>query len=212
MKNLIIIGAGNFAKIVYDYALSHDDNSKIWTIKGFLSQNENQESNQVDLRYPRNIGSVISYKPEENDVFICAILDANAKKQSIEIIKRNGGNFINLIHKTANISRTASLGLGIFIGAFVTVSADTTINDYTIIQDHCNIGHDSYINEFCNLYVGVLISGKNRIESSVSIFTGSILYPNTKVGEFAQIGAGSVVMRNVKGNTTVLGNPAKKFE
>ena len=39
-----------------------------------------------------------------------------------------------------------------------------------------------------------------------------VVYPKLKVGDNAVVGAGSVVMRAVKPDTTVMGNPAKKME
>ena len=39
MKNLIIIGTGNFSRIVYEYALSNPDYNVKWDIKGFIDFN-----------------------------------------------------------------------------------------------------------------------------------------------------------------------------
>ena len=210
MKHLIIVGTGSLSKIIHDLALESSDNSRQWRIKGFLGVNE--EGAQPDNLYPPMVGLLNDYFPKTDDVFVCALTQQHEKRQAVELIEKKGGRFINLIHKYANINRTSRLGKGITIGAHTTISVHTVIEDHVTIQDHCHIGHDSTIKPFCNLYVGVLLSGKNLVEESVSLFTGSIVYPNIKIKKNATVGAGSVVMRHVKEGATVLGNPAKKVE
>lgn len=210
MKQLIIVGTGSLSKIIHDLALESSDNNRQWRIKGFLAVNE--EGAQPDNLYPPMVGLLNAYFPKSDDVFVCALTQQHEKRQAVELIEKKGGRFINLIHKHANINRTSRLGKGITVGAHTTISVHTVIEDHVTIQDHCHIGHDSTIKPFCNLYVGVLLSGKNLVEESVSLFTGSVVYPNIKIKKNATVGAGSVVMRHVKEGTTVLGNPAKKFE
>jgi sugar O-acyltransferase (sialic acid O-acetyltransferase NeuD family) len=210
MKQLIIIGTGNLGKIIHDLALESSEFNKQWEIKGFLGCRN--EDTQADECYPAMVGLLNDYSPMSEDVFICALTQLHEKRHAVEVIENKGGKFINLIHKNANINRTAMLGKGITVGAYTTISVHSVIEDHVTIQDHCNIGHDSTIKPYCNLYVGVLLSGKNLVEESVSLFTGSTVYPNIKIKKNATVGAGSVVMRHVKEGTTVLGNPAKKFE
>ncbi|MCK9617650.1 MAG: NeuD/PglB/VioB family sugar acetyltransferase [Lentimicrobiaceae bacterium] len=210
MKNLIIIGAGNFAKIVYEYALLSPDYNSKWNIKGFLDPNIDSMKNE--LNYPNVISTVDDYQVQKDDLFICSFVNPVDRVKSIETISGKGGKFISLIHFTANINRTSVLGEGAFIGAFTTLSVNTQIGNHVIIQDHCNIGHDSSVGDYSHLYVGNIICGKNEVGNQVSIFTGSTIYPKIKIGDNSTVGAGSVVMRSVKKDMTVIGNPAKILE
>jgi len=210
MKNLLIVGAGNFGKIVYDYALLCQDYQEIWSVKGFLDNDINALEN--DPNYPSVLSSVESYQIQSEDVFVCAFAGVQDRKLYTDLIKNKNGRFVSVIHPTANINRNANLGEGIFLGAFTTVSVNCNIADHVIIQDHCNIGHDSIVGACSHLYVGCRIGGKNTIGEEAALFTGSILYPKLKIGDRAIVGAGSVVMRNVKPETSVLGNPAKRIE
>ncbi len=210
MKNLIIIGAGNFAKILYEYALVSPDCNVKWKVKGFIDPDIHSLDNDPEL--PQVLSSVEDYDVCEDDLFICSYVNPNDREKSINIIKSRGGKFVNLIHPTANINRRSVLGEGIFIGAFTTLSVNTVINDHVIIQDHCNIGHDSSIGSFSHLYVRSTVCGKNNIGNKVALYTCSVIYPLIKVCDSSIVGAGSVVMRTVKEGTTVIGNPAKKME
>lgn len=210
MKNLIIIGTGNFSRIVYEYALSNPNYKVKWNIKGFIDFNPDYL--KADADYPDLISTINDYVVQKDDVFICSYVDPKDRAKSVDLISQRGGEFINLIHPTANINRKSTIGNGNFIGAFTTLSVNTVLGNHVIIQDHCNVGHDSVIGDYSHLYVGNIICGINKIGDGVSIFTGTTIYPKLKIGNRAVVGAGSVVMRTVKDDTTVIGNPAKKLE
>ncbi len=207
MKELIIIGAGNLGRITYEYALLSKDFNTEWNLKGFIDKSTNIEDDFFNV-----ISIVDDYMPEENDLFICALPSVLERKSAIDLIESKGGKFINIIHPTANISPSVTLGYGNLIGAFTTISINSQIGNHVIIQDHCNIGHDSSIGDFSHLFVGNVISGYNRIANLVTLYTRCTLYPKVKIEAAAVIGAASVVMRTVKQGTTVIGNPAKKIE
>ena len=159
-----------------------------------------------------HIDNVEEYIVEPDDVFVCADVKPSDRIKHTSVIREKGGEFVNIIHPMANIAPSANLGTGIVVGAFSTVSINTTIKDDVIIQDHCNIGHDGVIENGAHLYVGVKLCGRNRVGTNTSIYTGSVVYPDVKVGVGCTVGAGSVVSRKVKDGDTVLGNPAKKLE
>ncbi|WP_294139837.1 sialic acid O-acetyltransferase [uncultured Sanguibacteroides sp.] len=207
MKNLIIIGIGNFSKIVEEYARKSTAYNKEWVIKGYL-KSEFDKLNDT----PTLASTVEEYVIETEDVFICSYVNGQEREIVTQKIEAKGGHFINIIHPLANICSSVKLGKGNIVGAFTTLSVNTTIGNHTIVQDHCNVGHDSVIGNYSHLYVGTLVSGKNSIGNGVSVFTGSVIYPGLQIGNKATVGAGSVVMRKVKDNSTVLGNPAKTMD
>jgi len=187
MKNLLIIGTGSFARIVHEYALLSKECGQEWRVKGYLKSSEMPVQECFDLPV---IETVDNYSLSDDDVFICAEVDGNVRHLAVEKIVAKGGKFVNIIHPQSNISRTAVIGEGNIIGAFTTLSMNTKIGNHVIIQDHVNVGHDSVIEDYVHLY------------------TGGTVYPKIKIASNAIVGAGSVVMRNVKTSTTVLGNPA----
>ena len=207
MKDLLIIGTGNFSKVVKEYAARCEAFNKDWQIKGFLISDidENRDIEGI-------VGDLSDYQPEENDIFICAYVTGTDRENAVRIIENQGGQFVNIIHPLSNICSSCVLGTGNVIGAFVSLSVNTKIGNHNIFQDHSNLGHDSIVGDYSHFYVGTIVCGKNRIEDRVSVFTGAIIYPGIKLESDAVVGAGSVVMRKVKGGTTVMGNPAKLLE
>ena len=193
MKHLVIIGTGNIGQIVHWYATLCKEYMVEWDIKC-------------------HIDNVVDYQIDPDDVFVCADVRPSDRVDHSNAIRDKGGKFVNIIHPTANVAPTCALGTGIVVGAFTTISINTTIKDDVIIQDHCNVGHDSIVWNGSHLYAGVKLCGRNNVGTNSSVFTGSIIYPDVKVGERCTVGAGSVVNRRVKDGDTVLGNPAKIIE
>lgn len=210
MKNLIILGAGNIGKIVCEYARHMKEFQTEWAIAGYLEFAD--KDIVADPKYPNIIGTIEDYQPQPDDVFVCSYAAVSDREKSVRIIESKGGKFINVIHPTANILSTNRMGVGNVIGAFTTLSVNTTIGNHCIVQDHCNVGHDCILGDFTHLYVGNIVCGINTLGSKVTLYTGSVVYPKFKIGDNAVVGAGSVVMRAVKADTTVMGNPAKKLE
>lgn len=89
---------------------------------------------------------------------------------------------------------------------------DTIIRSGTKIDHCCHIGHNVRIGENCIITASTVIAGSTRIGDRVYIGINSCIKEWLTVGNDAVIGMGSVVIRDVPGNATVAGNPAKPIQ
>jgi sugar O-acyltransferase (sialic acid O-acetyltransferase NeuD family) len=206
MNNLLIIGARGFGREVYFLATESLGYGSEFTVKGFLDDKVDALYNYKD--YPSIISSVEEYTIQEGDVFICALGDVKYKKKYVDIIKSKGGKFINLIHKSVSIGMNSTYGVGCIFTRMVNVSCDVTIGDFVTIQPFSSIGHDCIIGCNCHLNTYSFMGGFCLLGDNVTINTGCIIVPHKKVFNGATVGAGSVVIKNVKEETTVFGIPA----
>ena len=205
MKNLVIIGAGSFGREVYNLALECSECGSVYIVKGFID-------NVYDIveydGYPPILSRIDDYIPMEDDVFVCAIGDVIWKKKYVQLILNKGGNFITLIHPQAHISKNVKLGIGCIVCCQSFISCDVNIGNHTTIQPHVIVGHDCRIGDMCQINSNTSIGGFVTIENDVTLHTSVTLLPKSKIHANAIVGAGSVVLRSVKANTTVFGNPA----
>ena len=208
MRNLVIIGAGGFAREIYDLAHYCYGNDTDFKIKGFLSDGP---SNIESMGYPPVLSNVQDYQPQPDDVFFCAIGKVSDRKKTVENILEKGGQFINLIHPTCVISPSVKLGTGIGIKAFCVLASDIFIDDFTFLQSSVIMGHDVRIGKFCQVNSFAFFAGYAQVHDCVSVNAGAKLIQNVVVEENAVVGVGSVVLRKVKKGTTVFGMPAKQI-
>lgn len=209
MKHLIIIGAGGMGRQVLSFAKSCNEYGKEYDIKGFLDDDPNAMINFPN--YPPVLGSVDCYHIEEDDVFFNSIGDIQAKKRCIQKILDKGGDFITLIHPTAQVSPDTKIGKGCMLGSYVGVGVETTIGDFCLLQSKCTIGHDVHIDDFARIDCNVVLIAGVNVGKDVCIHTSSVINHNVKLGDGSTVGAMSFVIRNVKPGQTVFGIPAKKI-
>jgi len=208
MKNLVIIGAGGFAREIYDLAMVCYGNEPGFSVKGFLSDGP---SNIESMGYPPVLSTVAGYEIQPDDVFFCAIGKVSDRKKTVDIIRDKGGSFINLVHPTSVISPSVKLGTGVGIKAFCVLASDVTIGDFTFLQSSVIMGHDVRIGNFCQVNSFAFFAGYAHVHDRVSVNAGAKLIQNVVVEEDATVGVGSVVLRKVKQGTTVFGVPAKQI-
>lgn len=209
MKNLIIIGAGGMGRTIYSNALEGVGFGEKYVVKGFIDDNLNALEDYPN--YPPVIDTIKDYIPQDNDVFVSSIGGASRRSCMEEIISR-GGEFMELIHKTARVYNNAKLGKGNFIGAYSVIGNDAEVGDYNMIQAYTVIGHDAKIGNWNRIDTHVTCVGGIVIEDEVNIHTSAVINHGVTVGSGAHVGALSFVIRKVKPGTTVCGNPAKRME
>lgn len=209
MKNLIIICAGGFGREVCNTAPDCYGYGTDFIIRGFLDDTEDPLGKFSG--YPPVLGTIDSYCIEPDDVFICANGSVEGKQKCVQRIAGRGGKFISLIHKTATMARNTTLGRGCIIQMNARISCDSRIGNFVTIQDECMMGHDVRIGDWSHLHPRVFLGGGASLGEGAHLFPYSIVHPDRKVGDYASVGAGAFVIRNVKPHETVFGNPAKKL-
>lgn len=208
MKNLIIIGVGGFARDVYFHAQNSIGYGTEFVIKGFLDGTVKLlEAEYKKLQLPV-LGDVNTYEPQIDDVFVIAIANCKAKEEIAKIMDAKGIEWWNLIHKTAMVYSSAQLGKDVILCPFVWISDNVKIGNHVMLNAYSDIGHDASIGDFTSTMGHVDITGKCVVGKNTYWGSGARALPSSKIGNYAKIGAGSVVLKKVKDGVTVFGNPA----
>lgn len=145
-------------------------------------------------------------KLEKHDIFI-SIGDAKIRQKLFNKVKNFGFNIVSLIHKSAVISSSASIGLGVVVMPNSVINANTIINNGAIINSAAIIEHECEIGEFSHICPGAKIAGASKIGSRVWLGIGSCVIQGINIGDDAYIGAGSVVVKNLPNGVKAFGNP-----
>ena len=130
------------------------------------------------------------------------------------------------VREHASLGETCNVGKGVYIDAHVRIGSNVKIQNHVsifegvTIEDGVFIGpHVCFTNDLFPRAInpdGTLKSADNwqitptLVKYGASIGAGSIIVCGVTIGEFALIGAGSVVTHDVPPYTLVYGNPARQ--
>ena len=211
MKNLILVGAGDWGLEVHSWIHESLQFGVEYVFKGFIDDNI-EALNNSNLNSNLFLGSINTYVPESNDVFICVIANLNVKEKVVVNLLSKGAIFVNAYHKSVCFIGNSIIGSGVVLSPFVVVSNNCKIGNHIGINLFCSIGHDVVIGDFSQLSAHCDLTGHVHLGNSVFLGSRVSIIPNINIVSNSRIGAGAVVFRNIKTKGTYIGNPAKKID
>lgn len=183
--------------------------------------------NSIEIADPAKIGTtlwglavvggddwVLAQNPAEvalvNAIGSTTVPDARAVV--FQRFKAVGFDFVTLVHPSAILDESVSLGEGAQIMAGSVIQAGVTIGANVLVNTGARIDHDSVISPNCHVAPGVTICGGVQVGQGSHVGAGSTVVQSRKVGSGCLIAAGSVVVRDVPDGAMVRGNPATPFQ
>lgn len=113
--------------------------------------------------------------------------------------------FINVVHKSSEISSTVYLKNGIIINSLVSIAAFSEIGNHVTINRNSSIGHHTIIEDFVAINPGCNIAGNCLIGEGTLIGMGTNVRDGVKIGKNCTIGMGSTVLKDIPDNSKVFG-------
>ena len=152
MQTLLIIGAGGHGRVVaeiavvcgYDRIAFLDDNSP--DAVGKISE--------MDL-----------YAPRYDGVFIALGNNALRQKLAVQLCGMQGVKLVTLIHPTAYVSPSATIGQGTVVEPKAVINTNSRIGQGCIISVGTIIDHDCEIGDFCHINAGMVCGAGSRVDA-----------------------------------------------
>lgn len=209
MKELVIIGAGDFGREVLALVnrvnnAGQDD----FNILGFVDDNINMQGQEIaGLPVLGTIDWINNY--DEELYVVCSIGTGNIRKSVINKISNPKVVFPVIIDPTVILLGEHTFGEGVIICANNVISVNVHVGNHSIVNLSCTLGHDTILKDYCTVNPGSNLSGFVVLEECVDIGTGTKIIQHINVGENTVIGAGAVVVRDIPKSSVAVGCPAK---
>lgn len=200
MKDLILLGAGGFAREAFCWMNQY-------TVVGFYSEGAPQGQKIFDVPV------VSSLKRYAGAYFLPAVGNPQVKERLWQNAIEAGLEPCSpVIHKSCTVGRDVEIGLGSILcpGSIVTTNVRTGIGFLLNIQ--ATVGHDCRVGAFVTVSPGAFISGNVKIGDLAYIGTGSSIREKLSIGRGATLGMGATLIKEIPANEVWIGQPAAKME
>lgn len=117
--------------------------------------------------------------------------------------------FVNAIHPTAHVARSARLGVGNVVCAGAIIGPDGALGDHCVVNTGAQADHDCALGDFVSLAPGVILGGGVTISELTYVGLGARVIHGVKIGAHAVIGAGSTVVGDIDGGVVAYGSPCR---
>lgn len=210
MKDLVIIGAGDFGREMANvvHRINDNQNEPEWNLVGFVDDNETIQGTLIDGISV--IGTTEWLNNSADDIYaICSLGVSKTRKKVIEKISNSKIKWATLIDPDARVYADAEVGEGSIICGGSILAINTKVHGHVVVNLNCTLGHDDVIKDYCVVNPGVNVSGKVVAEECVDLGTGAKVLQGLHIGEGATVGAGGVVIKDVPEHVTAVGVPVK---
>ncbi len=206
-KPLIIVGGGPVGRFAYDIAEAAGI-----PVRGFLDMQrpsgETLEGLPV-LGHPEDIALVSSLS--DSAVFYIGLGKPGDRRRLSESYTSVGVKQQMLIHPSVVRSRNAIVRDGAMVNAFSYLHSGSHVGTGSMVESHVALGTDAHLGDFVSVTQGVMIAARARIADDAYLGTGAVILPDITVGPRTIVGAGAVVSRDIEGDVTVVGVPARRM-
>lgn len=205
---LILICVGGLGREIFDAARRSERycNSPVFGFDDVHGPDDYCDLTEHGFHFAGLVSEAEAYAEQP---FCVTIGGSDDRKILQERLKTAGLIPTNVIDRTAMISPTSQLGVGIsaLYGSFV--SSRARLGDGVHLGMGITIAHDCVIGPYSTIGPGSVVTGNCYIGEAVTLGAGVVLRPGVQVGDGALIGAGAVVVKNVQPGEVLAGNPAK---
>lgn len=202
--DLLIIGAGGHARVVYDAVLKSPEEISVSVA---AEDPALSGTTFMDL----TVAAPLPKWSALTGTVHVAIGNNLSRERILTNALLNNMESYSVLHPTATIALSAKYDYGCFIAAGAIIGPVARLGTGVIVNHGAVVDHDCKIGAFVHIAPNVTLGGNVSVGDGVLIGSGSVILPGVSIGNWAVIGSGAVVNKNVASNETVAGVPARKI-
>ena len=206
-KNLVIIGAGEFGHIAYEY-FTHDSDYTVVAFaieQAYITEKSFQDLPVIPLEELQK-----HYTPADVQVYVAVtnVQLNRARKRLYQQVKNWGYTCASYVSSQAFVWRNAKIGENTFVFEHNTIQPFVEIGNNVVLWSGNHIGHRTVVHDHCFITSHCVISGYCEIGEHSFLGVNSCFANNLNIAEDNFIAMGAVVTKNTQPNGVYKGHPA----
>ncbi|MBE6963505.1 MAG: acetyltransferase [Ruminococcaceae bacterium] len=211
MRDLVIIGAGDFGREVSWVVERSNACDAQWNLLGFVDDAPAVQGMVFDGYPVLGTTAWLAQRTEETWV-VCSIGTGRVRKQVLErVLQQENLHPATLIDPAAIVARGARVGEGCVVCAGTVLAIHAELAPHVIVNLNCTVGHDTVLEPFCTIHPGTNLSGKVLVGEGCDIGTGTKVIQGVRLCAGCVVGAGAVVTKTIDEPGTYVGVPVRRI-
>lgn len=206
MSEIVIVGGGGFALEVITYLLDGSASEQI-RIRGVV---DDRTPRLTDFPVPlEHLGGLAEFQPAADDLLIIAVGDAVARWSIAERFRQRNARFHTLVHPTAYVAPSATVGTGAIICPLAFVGPLAKVGAHAVLNVQSSLGHDADLGMASVLSPGTKVNGGARMAEACFLGTLATVSPGARIGAYSKVAAGTVFAGEAEEGSMIAGSPAR---
>lgn len=208
-KSLLLIGAGEFADIAYEYFTVDSP----YDVVGFAVEREHMGADEkFGLPVVALEDAAARFDPATTEAHVAVTSTQlnRVRARLMQVAEDQGYTLANFISPRAMVWRTVKLGRNVFIFENNVVQHGVRIGDGCVLWSGNHIGHQTQIGDHCFLSSHVVISGYCSIGARSFLGVNATFADSVSIGADTLVGMAAVVGKSFAEDGLILnGHPAE---
>jgi UDP-N-acetylbacillosamine N-acetyltransferase len=204
-RGLLVLGAGGHGKVVADVGRSAG-----LTLLGFVDDDPSRDGSLIWGLPVIGWERLLAERARFGEVVVALGIGSNeARERGHARLRAAGLTVATLVHPTAAIAPSSSLGEGTVVMANATVNPDAIVGEGVIVNTGAVVEHDCRVADYAHLSPNAALGGAVTVGRGSHLGLGAVALPGVHVGAAVRAGAGAAIHRDVADGRTVVGVPAR---
>jgi sugar O-acyltransferase (sialic acid O-acetyltransferase NeuD family) len=209
---LILIGSGGLARETLELIEAINACVPTWQVVGLLDDDPSRYGSKVHGVEVLGPSDAVHDHPAARAV-VCVASPGNpgGRLALVSRLELGAERYATLVHPSAIVPRSASLGAGSIVHAGTVLTADVALGAHVVVMPAVVLTHDDRAGDGVTFGAGVRVAGGVTIEDGAYVGSGALLREYLTIGTRAVVGMGAVVTLPVPAGEVWAGVPARRL-
>lgn len=207
---LLLAGAGGLARETVELVHAINRVSPTWQLLGVLDDDPGRHGALIaGLRVLGPCATVHEHPDARVAACVASPSDPGRRLRLVARLGLAPARYATLVHPSAVIPSSATLGCGCIVHATTVLTADVALGAHVVAMPAVVLTHDDVIGAGVTFGAGARVAGGVTVEEGAYVGSGALIRESMVIGAGAVIGMGAVVTRSVGANEVWAGVPAR---